>query len=85
MTDTVSCKEAIANTERACGPIDVSVNRTRITRDGTSRKMEADQWRAVFNTNLDSMFNVTRQIISSMLEREFGRIVNISLLNGVKG
>jgi acetoacetyl-CoA reductase len=67
------------------GPIDVLVNCAGITRDKTFRKMEPDQWRAVLSTNLDSLFNVTRQVVDGMTERGWGRIVNISSVNGQRG
>ena len=67
------------------GPIDVLVNCAGITRDKTFKKMEPDQWRAVISTNLDSLFNVTRQVVDGMTERGWGRIVNISSVNGQRG
>jgi acetoacetyl-CoA reductase len=67
------------------GPIDVLVNCAGITRDKTFKKMEPDQWRAVISTNLDSLFNVTRQFVDGMTERGWGRIVNISSVNGQRG
>ena len=67
------------------GPIDVLVNCAGITRDKTFRKMEPEQWRAVLSTNLDSLFNVTRQVVDGMTERGWGRIVNISSVNGQRG
>ena len=67
------------------GPVDILVNCAGITRDGTLKRMTEDQWHAVLTTNLDSVFNVTKQVLEGMLERKFGRIVNISSLNGEKG
>jgi len=67
------------------GPIDVLVNCAGITRDKTFKKMEPEQWRAVITTNLDSLFNVTRQVVDGMTERGWGRIVNISSVNGQRG
>jgi acetoacetyl-CoA reductase len=67
------------------GRIDILVNCAGITRDKTLRKMDPDQWNAVLRTNLDSVFNVTRHVIEGMLEQEFGRIINISSVNGQKG
>ncbi|MDD3518404.1 MAG: acetoacetyl-CoA reductase [Chromatiales bacterium] len=67
------------------GPVDVLVNCAGITRDKTLRKMEPEQWQAVLRVNLDSVYNVTRQVIDGMLERGWGRIVNIASVNGQKG
>jgi acetoacetyl-CoA reductase len=67
------------------GPVDVLVNCAGITRDSTFRKMTPEQWHAVISTNLDSVFNVTRQVIDGMVERGWGRIVNISSVNAVRG
>ncbi|NEV62715.1 acetoacetyl-CoA reductase [Thiorhodococcus minor] len=67
------------------GPVDILVNCAGITRDKTFKKMEAAQWQAVINVNLNSVFNVTRPVWEGMLERGFGRIVNISSVNGQRG
>ena len=85
VTSFPSCADAIRDVEVSVGPIDVLVNCAGVTRDGTFRKMDADQWSAVLTTNLDSVFNVTRQVVDGMTERGFGRIVNISSVNGQKG
>ena len=65
--------------------VDILVNCAGITRDGTFKRMTLDQWRAVLSTNLDSVFNVTKNVVDGMAERKFGRIINISSLNGEKG
>jgi acetoacetyl-CoA reductase len=67
------------------GPIDILVNNAGITRDMTFKKMDLPTWQTVIHTNLDSLFNITRQVINGMLEREYGRIINISSINGQKG
>jgi acetoacetyl-CoA reductase len=67
------------------GVVDVLVNNAGITRDGQFRKMTKADWQAVMSTNLDSMFNVTKQVIDGMLDKGWGRIVNISSVNGEKG
>lgn len=67
------------------GPVDILVNCAGITRDKTFKKMEQTHWEAVINVNLNSVFNVTRQVWDGMLERGFGRIINISSVNGQRG
>jgi len=67
------------------GPVDILINNAGITRDGQFRKMSREDWYAVIETNLNSLFNVTKQVIEGMVERGFGRIVNISSINGQKG
>ncbi|HEX5386340.1 MAG TPA: acetoacetyl-CoA reductase [Gemmatimonadales bacterium] len=77
---------ALARTvESTVGPVGVLVNCAGITRDRTLAKMEPSQWFAVLRTNLDSAFNVTRNFIEGMLARRYGRIINISSVNGLKG
>ena len=78
---TAMVKEA----ESKVGPIDILVNCAGITRDSTLRKMQYEQWDAVIRSNLDSVFNVTKQVIGGMIERKFGRVINISSVNGQKG
>lgn len=85
VSDWNSTKVAFQQVVEQHGPIDVLVNNAGITRDGVFRKMTADDWRAVMDTNLNSLFNVTKQVIDSMVDRGFGRIINISSVNGQKG
>ena len=67
------------------GPIDILVNNAGITRDGVFHRMSPEQWSEVIRVNMDSLFNMTRQVIEGMREREWGRIINISSINGQKG
>jgi acetoacetyl-CoA reductase len=80
-----SIKEAISKTAKDFGPIAILVNNAGITKDGMFHKMTPEQWYAVINTNLNSLFNMTRPVIDGMRERGFGRIINISSVNGQKG
>ena len=79
------CKRAVAEVEAALGPIDILVNNAGITRDGVFHKMTPDQWGEVISVNMNSAFNMTRQVIEGMRERSWGRIINISSINGQKG
>ncbi|MCL2344564.1 MAG: acetoacetyl-CoA reductase [Desulfobulbus sp.] len=79
------CQRMVAEAEAACGPVDILVNNAGITRDRMFAKMEKDGWDAVINTNLTSLFNMTKQVSARMAERGWGRIINISSVNGVKG
>lgn len=85
VADEAACREGVAQVEAELGPVSVLVNNAGITRDGMFHKMSWDHWRAVLATNLDSMFTMTRTIIEGMRERRFGRIINISSINGQKG
>ncbi|MBF0625556.1 MAG: acetoacetyl-CoA reductase [Magnetococcales bacterium] len=85
VTDFDACIKLIADVEAKCGPVDVLVNNAGITRDATMKKMKKDNWDMVINTNLNSVFNVTRNVVEGMLDRSYGRIVNISSMNGQKG
>jgi acetoacetyl-CoA reductase len=85
VTDFDAMGEMIRQIEVNHGPISVLVNCAGITRDSTFRKMTPEQWRAVISTNLDSVFNVTRHVIDGMVERGWGRIINISSVNAVRG
>ena len=85
VSDWTSCEAAFKAVVAEHGPVDILVNNAGITRDGVFRKMSADDWRAVMDTNLNSLFNVTKQVIEAMVDRGFGRIINISSVNGQKG
>ena len=85
VADIESCKAMVAEAEAKAGPVDILVNNAGITRDRMFGKMEKDQWDAVINTNLTSLFNMTKQFSVKMAERGWGRIINISSVNGVKG
>ncbi|MDR3463808.1 MAG: acetoacetyl-CoA reductase [Beijerinckiaceae bacterium] len=80
-----ACRAGLKRVEDDLGPIDILVNNAGITRDAALHKMTIEQWSAVINTNLNSLFNMTRQVIEGMRARGFGRIVNISSINGQKG
>jgi acetoacetyl-CoA reductase len=80
-----ACAEGVKKVESELGPVDILVNNAGITRDGAFHKMSLEQWNAVINTNLGSLFNMTRQVIEGMRSRKFGRVVNISSVNGQKG
>jgi acetoacetyl-CoA reductase len=85
VADWDSTKAAFEKVANEIGQIDVLVNNAGITRDGVFRKMSLEDWRAVIDTNLNSLFNVTKQVIDGMLDRGWGRIINISSVNGEKG
>lgn len=85
VSDFAACKSGIARVENDLGPVGILVNNAGITRDATLHKMSPEQWAAVINTNLGSMFNMCRNVIDGMRNRGWGRIVNISSINGQKG
>lgn len=85
VSDWDSTAEAFAKAKAEHGSIDVLVNNAGITRDRMFLKMTPEDWRAVMDTNLNSMFNVTKQVVADMVEKNWGRIVNISSINGAKG
>ncbi|TYT25042.1 acetoacetyl-CoA reductase [Luteimonas viscosa] len=85
VSDFEACEVFVRDTEAAHGPLGILVNAAGITRDTTLRKMERAQWDAVLSVNLDSVFNLCRHAIGGMAERGFGRIVNISSVNGQTG
>ena len=80
-----ACEEMVLSIEAEAGPIDILINAAGITRDKTLRNMDEDDWSAVMSTNLDSVFNVTKQVFEGMTSRGFGRVVNISSVNGQRG
>jgi acetoacetyl-CoA reductase len=85
VTDEGSCAELVRRAVGDSGGVDILVNAAGITRDGTLRKMSSQQWRDVLTVNLDGVFHMTRAVVDGMCERGFGRIVNISSVNGQTG
>ena len=85
VADWESTTEAFSKAVAEHGPIDVLVNNAGITRDRMFLKMSVDDWKAVIDTNLNAMFNVTKQVVPGMVEKGWGRIINISSVNGEKG
>ena len=85
VTDYESVGRMVASIEEVLGPVDALVNNAGITKDGRFSKMKPEDWHAVINTNLNSVFNCTRHVINGMIERGFGRIINISSVNGQRG
>ena len=85
VTDYAACSEAVGRVLSQLGRVDVLVNNAGITRDQSMRKMELPHWSEVMRTNLDSLFNMSKQVLEPMLEKKWGRIINISSVNGQKG
>ncbi|MBF0401089.1 MAG: beta-ketoacyl-ACP reductase [Magnetococcales bacterium] len=85
VSDFASCAAAVGRIEKEVGPVDILVNCAGITRDATLKRMTEQQWNEVIDTNLNSVFNMTKPVFMGMLERGYGRIVNISSINGRKG
>ena len=85
VADWESTRAAFAKVLAELGPVDVLVNNAGITADGTFRKMSFERWHKVIDTNLNSLFHVTKQVIDGMLDRGWGRVINISSVNGQKG
>ena len=85
VTDYDSCAACVKKVVADIGPVDILVNNAGITKDTTFRKMDLAAWRAVIATNLDSVFNMTKPVYDGMMDRGWGRIINVSSVNGSKG
>ncbi|NNE21677.1 MAG: beta-ketoacyl-ACP reductase [Rhizobiales bacterium] len=85
VADYEACAAGIKQVEVDLGPVDILVNNAGITRDGMFHKMTLEQWKAVIDTNLNGLFNMTHPLWEGMRERSFGRVINISSINGQKG
>ncbi|HMH17705.1 MAG TPA: acetoacetyl-CoA reductase [Burkholderiales bacterium] len=85
VADFESCKTCVERVSKDLGPVDILVNNAGITRDMTFRKMAKSDWDAVLRCNLDSVFNMTKQVCDGMVDRGWGRVINVSSVNGSKG
>ncbi|MCZ4330280.1 acetoacetyl-CoA reductase [Castellaniella denitrificans] len=85
VTDYDSCRDCVKRVHDSLGSIDVLVNNAGVTRDASLRKMRKDDWQAVMRADLDSLFNMTQPVLDNMIARGWGRIINISSVNGQKG
>ncbi|MGE5640360.1 MAG: acetoacetyl-CoA reductase [Clostridia bacterium] len=85
VADFDNCAKQCGAITSECGPIDILVNNAGITRDMTFKKMSKADWDAVMRTNLDSCFNMTKQVMDGMVDRSWGRVINVSSVNGQKG
>ncbi len=85
VADFDSCQKTVEQVQKEVGPIDILINNAGITRDMTFKKMTKVDWDSVISTNLDSVFNVTKPIVDGMVERGWGRVINVSSVNGQKG
>src|ERR1700752_2116548 len=85
VADFDSCVKAVSEVHEKVGAVDVLVNNAGITRETTFKKMEKVDWDAVMRTNLDSLYNMTKQVADGMVERGWGRVINVSSVNGSKG
>ena len=85
VADMDSCTRAVGEVQKLVGAVDILVNNAGITRDKTFKRMDKGDWDAVMRTNLDSLFNMTKQVADGMVERGWGRVINVSSVNGQKG
>ncbi len=85
VADMDSCAQAVAQVNAKLGAVDILVNNAGITRDMTFKKMDKVNWDAVMRTNLDSLFNMSKQVVDGMVDRNWGRVINVSSVNGSKG
>ena len=85
VSDAEACKAGIAKVEAELGPVEILVNNAGITRDAAFHRMSLEQWQQVMATNVDSLFTMTRPVWEGMRTRKFGRVINISSVNGQKG
>ncbi|RKZ45185.1 MAG: acetoacetyl-CoA reductase [Gammaproteobacteria bacterium] len=85
VSDFDACQALVDQIEKDLGPIDILVNNAGITKDGMFKKMSKDKWDAVMDINLDGLFNITKPLVEGMTDRGWGRIINISSINGQKG
>jgi acetoacetyl-CoA reductase len=85
VADFNSCQNCVNAVQKEVGPIDVLVNNAGITKDTTFKKMGFAEWTAVLKTNLDSVFNMTKPVVDGMVDRGWGRVINVSSVNGSKG
>jgi len=85
VSDFDACQALVDQVEKDIGPIDILVNNAGITKDGMFKKMSKEKWDAVMNINLDGLFNITKPLVEGMTDRGWGRIINISSINGQKG
>ena len=85
VADYDSCELGVSNIHREVGPVDILINNAGITKDRTFKKMTKADWDAVIHTNLDSVFNMTKQVFDGMVTRGWGRIINVSSVNAQKG
>ncbi|QYY28779.1 acetoacetyl-CoA reductase [Cupriavidus pinatubonensis] len=85
VSDYASCQACVARIQEEIGPVDILINNAGITRDSSFKKLDKVNWDAVVRTNLDSLFNMTKQVCDGMVERGWGRIVNVSSVIGSKG